>query len=103
MLCFFFFRAGFSSFGASFVSEVAFAVPFSSATGGEDVEALDLEMLGTFERLERADRAMERMLLVSESRGAEVGPGFLAVVSLDVDPEATGDRAFPLRCVWPFV
>ena len=66
-------------------------------TGGDEVEALDR----AFERLERADRARERILLVSESRGAEVGPRFLGVVSLEVDPE--GERALPFRCVCPFV
>ena len=79
------------------------AFPFSSATGEEDVEALDRVILGTFERVERAERAMDRILLVSESRGAGVGPRFLGVASLEVDPETIGDNALLLECVLPFV
>jgi len=75
------------------------ALPFASSlsvlgAGGEELEALDLD---TLERLERAERARERMLLVSESRGAEVGPGFLGV-PLELDPEAMGERAWPFVC-----
>ncbi len=71
--------------------------------GGDEIEAFDLDMLGTFEILESAERAMDLILLVSESRGAEVGPRFLGVASLEVDPEGTGERALPLRCACPFV
>lgn len=47
---------------------------------------IDLEIV------ERAERAMDRMLAVSESRGAEVGPGRLVVASLDLDPDVDVDR-----------
>ncbi len=79
------------------------AFPFPSDPGGEDVEALDRAILGTFERVERAERAIDRILLVSESRGAEVGPRFLGVASLEVDPETIGDNTLLLECVLPFV
>ena len=72
-------------------------------TGGDEVEALDLAMLGTFERLERAERARERILLVSESRGAEVGARFFGIAPVEVEPEATGERVLPLTGVCPFV
>ncbi len=52
-------------------------------------------MLGILERLERADRAMERKLLVSESRGAEVGPLFLGVVPLGVELGAIVESGWP--------
>jgi len=42
-----------------------------------------------------ADRATDRMLLVSESRGAEVGPGVLAaVVPLEGDVDGDTDCGF---------
>lgn len=83
----------------SFGSAFPFASSLSSVlgAGGEELEALDLD---TFERLERADRARERILLVSESRGTEMRPEFLGV---QVDPEAMGERASPVVCWWPLV
>ncbi len=49
-----------------------------------------LETLGILESAERADRAMERMLLVSGS-GAAAESGPLAVASVDADAEEEED------------
>ncbi len=53
--------------------------------GCDDEESLDLESL--LDIAERVERAIERILAVSEPRGAEVGPGVLVVASVDMEPE----------------
>ena len=65
---------------------------------GEDVVGDErCSEVGTFESVDLAERAMERRLLVSGSRGADVGPGVLAFVALAVeaDPEDEIERIFP--------
>ena len=48
---------------------------------GEEVGDERCNEIGTFERVDFADLAIERRLLVSGSRGADVGPGALVVVA----------------------
>ena len=43
------------------------------------------ERVSLLEIAERVERAMERILAVSESRGAEVGPGVLTVVEVEME------------------
>jgi len=55
-------------------------------------------MLGILDRADLAERVMDRILLVSGSRGAEVGPGSLVVVLVDVgaDPDVDDESGRPL-------
>lgn len=64
---------------------------------GEDVADERCSEVGTLDSVDFADRAIERRLLVSGSRGADVGPGALAVVALavDADPEEETERTLP--------
>lgn len=63
---------------------------------GEDVGDERCNEVGIFDRVDFADRATERRLLVSGSRGADVGPGALVVVTLAVDADlGETDRALP--------
>ena len=103
MLCFFFFGLDLISRAVPVVSTLfllfesgfgSIAVPFGDAI--DELEAFDRE---TLERLERAERAIDRMLLVSESRGAEVGARFLGVC---VAPLEVCDKACPF-VRWPLV
>ena len=55
----------------------------------------------TFDSVERADRAIERMLPVSESWGAEVGPLAVAPVEADSDIERDSVRSLPFLTVSP--
>lgn len=78
----------------SFVAEVF----ISEEDVGEEVVGDErCNEVGTFESVDFADRAMERILLVSGSRGADVGPRPLVFVALAVeaDPEDEMERTFP--------
>lgn len=60
-------------------------VPLGVGEGVDDEEPFERDNL--LEMAERVERAMDRMLAVSEPRGPDVGPGVLMVVSVEMDPD----------------
>lgn len=79
---FFFFASPLLALGISF--------PLTSASwdwgeDSEDVESLDRDSL--LEMAERVERAIDRILPVSDARGADVGAGPLVAMSMDGESE----------------
>lgn len=66
--------------------------PFSCGVGEGVDDCESFERVSLLEIAERVERAIERMLAVSDPRGAEVRPGVLTVVEVEMElvgePEA---------------